>query len=67
MSNKIEPRCAYCAWAAPLEEGKLICEKKGVVPEEGRCRRFRYDPLRRVPPRPEPPDFSRFSGEDFTL
>lgn len=67
MSKGIEPRCAYCAWGAPLEEGKLICEKKGVVPEEGHCRRFRYDPLRRVPPPLSAPDFSRFDGEDFSL
>ena len=65
--EKIEPRCAYCKWAAYLDEGKRICEKKGVVAAEGRCFRFRYDPLKRVPPRPDPPDFSRFDGEDFSL
>ena len=67
MSKEIDPRCAYCRWAAPLEEGKLICEKKGIVAAEGHCFRFRYDPLRRVPPRPNAPDFSRFDGEDFSL
>lgn len=67
MPKDIEPRCAYCRWAAPLGDGKLICEKKGIVAEGERCFRFRYDPLKRVPPRPEPPDFSRFDGEDFSL
>lgn len=68
LSEKIEPRCAYCRWAAPLEGEEMICEKKGVVPAAGHCFRFRYDPLRRIPPRPpEPPDFSRFDGEDFSL
>ena len=67
MSKDIEPHCAYCRWAAPLEEEQVICEKKGVVPADGHCFRFRYDPLKRVPPRPEPPDFSRFDGEDFSL
>ena len=67
MPKDFEPRCAYCKWAAPLEAGKLICEKKGIVTETERCFRFRYDPLKRVPPRPSAPDFSRFEGEDFSL
>ena len=41
--------------------------KRGVVPVEHACRAFRYDPLKRVPPRPSAPDFSRFEGEDFSL
>lgn len=67
MSKGIEPRCAYCVWAAPLEEEKLICRKKGVVAAQDHCFRFRYDPLKRVPPRPSAPDFSRFDDEDFSL
>lgn len=66
-SEKIEPRCAYCRWAAPLGDGKLICEKKGIVLEEEHCFRYRYDPLRRVPPRPAGLDLSRFDEEDFSL
>ena len=67
FSKEIDPRCAYCKRAAPLGEGKLICEKRGVVSPEEHCFRFRYDPLKRTPPRPNMPDFSRFDGEDFSL
>lgn len=67
MSKGIEPRCAYCVWAASLGEEKFICQKKGVVAAQAHCFRFRYDPLKRVPPRPNAPDFSRFDDEDFSL
>ena len=32
----------------------MICQKYGVVPVEHHCRKFRYDPLKRVPARPKP-------------
>ena len=48
----IEPRCAYCARAGRAGDGEVVCSRKGIVPEDGRCRRFKYDPLKRVPPRP---------------
>ena len=31
------------------------------------CRSFRYDPLKRVPPRPVKADFSTLKDEDFQL
>lgn len=63
----MDPRCVYCKYAASAEEGMVICRKKGIRPEGGKCRRFRYDPLRRVPPRPLNVDFSRYDSQDFTL
>ena len=44
-----------------------MCIKKGVVPAGYSCRSFKYDPLKRVPPRPAAPDFSRLKDEDFSL
>ena len=44
-----------------------MCLKKGVMPAASHCRAFRYDPLKRVPPRPNAPDFSRLRDEDFVL
>jgi len=63
----IEPRCAYCTRGATLEEDKILCPKKGVVSAGESCRWFRYDPLRRVPPRPVSMDFSKLRDEDFRL
>lgn len=67
FQENIEPRCAYCAKGAPLEEGRILCGKKGVVPAGGSCPRFQYDPLKRVPPKPAVLDTSRLKEEDFRL
>ena len=63
----IDPRCAYCQRGTPLEDGRVMCVKKGIVSASGACRRFRYDPLKRVPPRPVRADFTRLKDEDFKL
>lgn len=58
----IQPRCAYCAHAAAEAPG---CTLGLSFPEEGACRRFRYDPLRRAPlVRPPLP---KFDPDDFKL
>lgn len=65
--KKIDQYCAYCAHAGRLGEDQMICAKKGIVQSGNRCRRFRYDPLKRVPPRPKAKSFRKFSDQDFTL
>ena len=67
FQKHIEPRCIYCQRGAQLEDGKVLCPKKGVVDAQGSCRSFRYDPLKRVPPPPAAPDFSHLKDEDFLL
>ena len=63
----IEPHCGYCRHASFAGEGIVICEKKGVLPAEGHCRWFRYNPLRRTPPPPMLPDFSKYDDRDYSL
>jgi hypothetical protein len=48
----IDPRCAYCVCGRQLGHGDVGCVHKGVVKEYFHCKRFRYDPLRRVPHKP---------------
>lgn len=67
FQKKIEPRCVYCAKGAPLGEDKILCARKGVVDPGSHCSRFRYDPLKRTPPRPAALDFSSLKDEDFSL
>ncbi len=69
FQKDIPPRCIYCKKGAPLGESKeqVMCLKKGIVSSDSSCRRFQYDPLKRVPSHPVQPDFSRFQDEDFTL
>lgn len=63
----MEPSCLYCVYGRPFGENEVACEKKGIVEPGSSCRRFRYDPLKRTPPRPAVLDTSRLTEEDFSL
>lgn len=65
--KKIEPSCNYCTRSAKLSDDQLLCSKKGIVSCDGKCRSFRYDPFKRMPPKPKALDFSKYNDEDFTL
>lgn len=65
--KNIEPRCAYCAKGNTINEKEVVCPRKGVVAVEYHCYRFRYDPLKRVPPRPVKLEVSKLSEEDFSI
>ena len=67
FQKKIEPRCSYCARSRPLSEEQVVCDKKGVMSAGSHCRAFKYDPLKRVPPRPVKADFPKLKDEDFSL
>lgn len=67
FQKSIEPRCAYCVRGSALEKDTVLCPKKGVVSAGGSCRAFQYDPLKRLPPAPPQPDFSKLKQEDFSL
>lgn len=45
----------------------MICQKCGIVPAEHRCRRFRYDPLKRVPARRDTRALEKLDEKDFSL
>ncbi len=64
--KNIEPRCAYCAQSRPLDENAVLCRKKGPMPVTESCRSFRYDPLRRTPPKPAVLK-DNFTAADFAL
>lgn len=63
----IEPYCAYCEFSAPAEPGFVVCQKKGIVSEADHCRKFRYAPLRRTPPKPQAIDFTKYDERDYSL
>ncbi len=65
--KKIERSCLYCAHGAKLDEDAVLCTKRGVVSPTIKCRKFKYEPYKRVPPKPKQPDFTQFAQEDFTL
>ena len=58
MKNREEkaekPRfCRFCDQATLLRDGEnVLCRRYGVVNEEYVCRKFSYDPLKRLPAAP---------------
>lgn len=65
--KKIEPSCSYCLHGAALENDRVLCAKKGFRSAEDKCRRFKYDPCKRIPKKAKALDFSRYDNEDFSL
>ena len=48
--KNIEKSCGYCLFATELAGGtNLLCRRKGVLENDGACRRFKYDPIKRKP------------------
>lgn len=65
--KKIEKSCIYCVHGTVLDSGQVLCVKKGVCAPRTKCRKFRYDPLKRVPVKPKAPDFEKYTEENFSL
>lgn len=65
--KNMKPLCVYCLRAGQIDDVKMICPRRGIVSVEGSCKRFRYDPLKRIPPRPKPRLLDEFKPEDFQL
>lgn len=65
--KKIEKSCGYCRYGTTLEDGLALCIKRGVVSTTHKCRKFAYDPIKRVPVKPKALDFEKYSEEDYSL
>lgn len=65
--KEIEPYCSYCARGARLNENEIMCIRRGIVTPGYHCPAFRYEPLKRVPPRPPKLDLAILENEDFSL
>ena len=65
--KKIERSCSYCQYGTKLEDEVVLCCKKGIRSIGESCRKFKYDPLKRVPPKAKVMDFSKYKDEDFSL
>lgn len=55
FSRLLDPSCSYCRFGRPIGGGEIACVKRGITSENGHCRKFKYDPLRRVPERRQHP------------
>ena len=65
--KNITKACAYCVHGARLEDGQILCAKKGLRQENQKCFRFRYDPCKRLPRKAKALDFSRYEDTDYSL
>jgi hypothetical protein len=50
--KNIEPACAYCVRGSAINDTEIVCRRHGIVEPWWHCKRFRYDPYKREPPRP---------------
>lgn len=65
--KKIPPQCTYCIHGTKLEDGNILCSKKGIREADNKCFRFRYDPTKRIPLKAKALDFSKYDDQDFSL
>ena len=66
FGKKIEPACVYCAYGKCNIEGNTeFCQKKGIIPSNNSCRKFSYDPLKRIPKKVVL--FDNLSKNDFEI
>ena len=67
FGKHIEPKCAYCAMGVLTDDKKtMLCERKGFTTPDASCRKFVYDPMKRVPTVSAPP-LPEFEDADFSL
>lgn len=65
--KKIQKSCAYCQYGTKLNDEQVLCIKKGVVSMDGKCRKFTYDPCKRIPVKAKALDFEKYNEEDYSL
>jgi len=65
--KKIEKSCSYCTMGTRMNDEEILCIKRGVVPADGKCRKFCYDPCKRVPAKAKALDFKKYDQEDYSL
>ncbi len=65
--KKITKACHYCRFGTKIDDEQVLCIKKGVVPVDGKCRKFQYDPCKRIPVKPKAFDARKYQEEDYSL
>lgn len=65
--RKIARSCSYCAYGTKLGDEQILCVKRGVVATSYACRKFIYDPCKRMPRKAKALDLEKFRDTDFTL
>ena len=68
LFRKKQPKlCSNCTHSTILDDGLILCQKKGVRTIDEGCRKFLYDPCKRIPLKAKTPNFEKYDQEDFSL
>lgn len=64
--NKVNPACETCRFGQVTVDGRaILCSHRGAMPRYAQCRRYTYDPLKRVPHHKAPQ--TAYDPADFSL
>lgn len=68
LFRKKQPKsCEYCSFGTCLQDGLTLCSKRGIRQTNSPCRKFKYDPCKRIPPKNAVLDLSQYKEQDFSL
>ncbi|MCL2068775.1 MAG: hypothetical protein FWH00_02650 [Oscillospiraceae bacterium] len=67
FGKNVEPACRHCESAIQQisPANQILCSRLGVVSADYHCKRYAYDPIKRIP-KPQKP-LPEFSAEDFSI
>ena len=65
--KKMPRACIHCIHGTKLNENEILCKRKGIVAVEHCCRKFEYDPCKRIPMKMKTADLSKYNSDDYTL
>ena len=65
--KKIPKACTYCLHGTQIDQEQVLCIKKGVVSPDGKCRKFCYDPCKRIPLKAKALNFEKYNEDDYSL
>ncbi len=65
--KKIDRSCSYCIYGTQMDDDHILCIKKGVMDADSKCRKFEYDPCKRIPAKVKALDFDKYNSEDYSL
>lgn len=66
FNKNLNKSCRWCMYGKNSEyTNEIFCKKRGVTTQDEYCRKYKYDPLKRIPDTQELTD--EYSESDFSL
>ena len=65
--KKITRSCSYCQFGTALDNDQILCMKQGTVSSFYSCKKFRYNPCKRIPPKMKALNLDKYKDTDFSL